>query len=279
MFLKLLLFDIRNGWKVNGRKYIVVLTIFAVLPIILLLIINRNRLFAPETFAASPTLGDCLLYTFVGIKPYVYDPRIPFSFPAQWILLILLLLYPSLDFVKAGMRGIGLQVLVRVENKRKWWISKQLWLLLSIVVSYYLVIGVILLFGLIIGCKPSFQISSYMAMVVPVSIDTHQVIGFTDYAMLFLVGFPLCLVALAEIQLLVSIVFSSVISFIVMISYLFFSAYFTFPLLIGNYAMFSRNKLFIQNGLSCSWGILICGMVIPFSVLLGWKVIRHKDFF
>lgn len=279
MFLKLLLFDIRDGLKVNARKYIISLAILAFFPIVLVLIVDRNRIPYEQSFASDPTLGDCLLYSFAGIKPYEYDPRIPFSFPAQWILLILLILFPSLNYVKHSMGGIGLQVLTRVKSKFSWWLSKQVWLCLSIVAFYILAICVILVFGLVFGCEASFQISEFMSWVVPVTFDIHDVIVFADYAPHMLVLFPLCMIALAEIQLLVSIVFSSITSFIVIISYLFFSSYFTSPLLIGNYAMFCRSELFIQNGMSCAYGIMICCIVIFFSAFLGWKAIRYKDFF
>ena len=70
MFLKLLLFDIRDGLKVNARKYIISLAILAFFPIVLVLIVDRNRIPYEQSFASDPTLGDCLLYSFAGIKPY-----------------------------------------------------------------------------------------------------------------------------------------------------------------------------------------------------------------
>lgn len=132
-FIKVLWFDLKNGYFKGVSCYI--------FPLFIAIIgfFELHRRIA--IWGTEVALGDYWMYLYGGMKEYIPTTGNPFQFPTMWIAVFLFSSFAVLNYPMKDLQNMGTQILVHVQGRTKWWISKCLWNVLSTVLYH----GIILL--------------------------------------------------------------------------------------------------------------------------------------
>lgn len=185
---------------------------------------------SPElTPFATPTLGDFLLYAFGGCdgvrSASLFGFDRPFEIPFQWLLLVLLAVYINFDLTEESSAGVNVQLLLRADDKKQYWLSKILCITIS--TSLYFMLGVIVTLGcgFALGGVSSLEIDKLILNVMNlssmVSSRSHQPRFYSD-----LVDGMVCHSNDHVASAAYFTIHQSIGSFLVMAVFLFLSAYF-----------------------------------------------------
>ncbi len=272
MFCNCLLYDIKCGFLKEYKKYIVA--------VILFLIIGFE--FYNEYRDIKLTVFDYFFYAFFGMEEYVPSPGNRFRFPALWIALVLYSSYITLYYPFNDLNGYGKSVLLQCRDKRLWYLSKCVWVIISTVV--YFIIGFIVLgfFSLVKGGEFCADVNSAVVIRLIPYLTTEEYLFYNDalFYRVSIVHFVLpVLVCIMNnlIQLLLSVFIKPFFSFIFTVSYAIVCTYYLDKYMLGNYAMIGRSTAFISNGVDFKSGCyLIVGMIVV-SVILGAVCFFKKD--
>lgn len=227
----------------------------------------------------TPTLGDLYFYLFGGCDPYVPGSDKVFVFPSQWILLILYICYLNLYHVYDNLRGTGIQLLLRNKSRKKWWLSKCLCVLASVTLFFGIGIIVTTLLGLFCGVDMELTVHvsdmQNILKVYSLQIQKSQSFLFV-YSILVAI---LTIVGICLFQLLLSLFFKPILGFAFISIELLLSSYFTNPILIGNYIMFTRSELYVVDGLPTEFGLASSAILCIGSVLCGTIYCNRMDIY
>lgn len=277
MFCNIFTLDLKRAVLGKWRRFLAVLLYFVTVSLVCK--ISFANAYTENSELASypaPTLGDFLLYVFGGSDLYIFDLNRPFIIPFQWLLLVLIAIYPNFDLTEESSAGVNLQLLLRTTDRTKYWLSKVLCIIISITLCFSLGVIVVLGCGLAFGGVPSFRIDSLILNVMNLSSLIPREAnspGFIPALMMVLLAFQ----ATALLQQFFSLLIRSIGSFLVIASFMLLSAYFMTPLMFGSYAMMIRNSLICNGGVGALEGVMILLMVCLVAVVGGSFVYKRMD--
>lgn len=236
--IKLLKNDLQITFTSQWKKFI---------PIVLLAILGCLQLFLKENdMNVIPGFMDYLQFFFEGIEPFkIIDANTIFKIPAIWLCLHLYIFYLIADYPIQDMKMIGKETIVRVSNRKVWWISRCLTTVMIVIASYIILNITIILFTL----------STRGELLQSIAKNSPDMI----VTILILPLIITCCVGL--FQLSISLRYRSLLSFLVIVVVLVMSAYFMHPLLFGNYLMLLRNQLMLTDGVMTKDGLLLAAAI------------------
>lgn len=202
------------------------------------------------------------------------DRRISFHIPKEWLIVQFLFFISISKYPKRDLEQRGIQMILRSQNKKGWWMSKCIWLFVNAILYYglfYLAIFVV-----------SFVRGGGLTQKFVIRDVWH--IGLNSLSqtegMLTLLIMPcICAVAIGMVQILLSLVLSAGIALCVSIGYLVLSVAVESKWILGNYTMLIRNRqLDPMHGVSNWMGIVISAGIMILSILAGTVFIKKKEF-
>ena len=266
--------DLKNGLIKNCLFYVVTLMLF-VFYSAALSFMKIFKVSASGGLVSELTFGDYAINVFWGMKEYVYDPRDPFTYPALWMLTILLVAYFSISFPYKDLMGVGKHLLVASGSRYLWWFSKCIWVLLSILVFFLTAAAALVLWTLLTGGTLSFDISPGLPALL--GVDEFLLKPWPWDVRAFFVSMILIITSLCLAQLLVSLILRPLFSFMLIVSVLLMSAYFQSPFLLGNFTMGARSAVFLTSGIDPYQGIVV-GLCLCIGVTVtGALVFKQMD--
>lgn len=273
--LKFIRFDLRNGLAGNWWKYLIVFCIAVLFSLALVNELSRMQA-ALALPLSSPTLGDCLINLVAGIDRYAFDGGYPFSLPVSWLLVFLLVAYITLNYPYRDLMGSGKLLLIEAGSRWTWWLSKCVWVVLSVLVFFAVCAAAVLVWVAANGGNFTLEVSAAAPRALgfavdPLELHTWHVDG------LFFVSVLLVTIAVCLVQMLLSLVVKPVFSFICTIALLFFSSYFETEFLPGSFLMAARSSCFQDGGMQAQVGVAIGLGVIVFTVIVGGLIFKNMD--
>lgn len=217
---------------------------------------------------------DYYLYFFQGIRHYVPCPNSRFDIPIEWLMPYIATCALIAYRIKSNSDGHFVQVIVRGRSLEKWWLSEcaMVWAIITAFFLVCLLSGI--LFSFFSGAK-GFGISDY---------TLSHIIGSTSNAAL---NYPelfswallqyVSMLAIGIAQILLSLVFSSMIGYISVLLYLVLSSFFENIFLIGDCPMLLRSHLADANALSNVSYLLLFSGIILFMVIIGLALAAKKE--
>ena len=262
--LKIVSYDIRSSFRKNRIKWMIAMIILLFLCI---------RTFNAVSFVGTYDLLSELWPVMSGAREYILSEDSSFALPAYWFLFhgyffFLIGFYPANELYL----GNG-QPLVRTASRTKWIISKQINLFVNVVAYYGCFLIFMLIGNYIYGGEviPENEIIGYCGM--PFFDKSHWEL-FTAFILLPM----LVSVALGQIQILMSLFISPVVSLMITVGYMIASVFWMNPLFIGNFSMLLRQDWISGNpDISVSVGVVICIILIFASNLAGICMFQRKD--
>ena len=273
-FIKILWFDIKNGYLKVGINYIfpVLLSIMSFFEVY-----RKNMIW--ET---TLSFGDCWMYLYGGMKEYIPTAGNAFQFPTMWTAVFLLCAFSVSNYPMKNLQTVGMQILVRAQGRKKWWVSKCLWNLFSTIMFH----GIILLTQ--IGLSVCFQI--------PLVFETHGKSVATMFGLLlsdfqgagkipvtvFLAPLLFSL-AINLTEMVITLWTKPVFGFLFICVLLISSAYLFSDKMIGNYAMPIRYNWAIRNGIYYQKGMILSAVILVGAFICGaakfhrYNILNRED--
>ena len=286
LLLKLLGYDIRFGFAGNKSLFILTFVTFFILAFMFFNQVNNllshlspviisGEIVYIDPSLESPSFVDYLLSFFKGIEVYVPSLDRPFTLPVFWMALqvavaLLIVVYPSRDLYTYAS-----QVITRAQSKWMWWISKCLWVVVTVLAFYAIGFAVAFVAGLISGggiFERNVGIEYYLNGLNITNLKS------SDFLFLFLLPVVVTL-ALSLLQMALSFIIKPVISFMALMSYHLISWVIFSPFLIADYSMIKRNGLFYSQGLTSELMLFVCVALTLVVILAGIPFFRRMSIY
>jgi len=152
-FKRTLAYDLKHGiWEKKGGYFVT-----ALLAVFLFTDYSiKLRNYYGNGMAGNPdvTMADYLLYFFSGRYPYMEGEQV-FLIPITWLLIFLCSSLLVLNYPMQNLCGHGIQVLIRIRDRKLWWLSKCGYVLCSTVLYYFILYAVTFVLCLISGVRLS----------------------------------------------------------------------------------------------------------------------------
>ncbi|MCD7752206.1 MAG: DUF2705 family protein [Lachnospiraceae bacterium] len=229
--------------------------------------------------ALNGTYLDYLFSAFLGDDPIFGERGV--DIPVYWVFHFFLSAFITTGLVQRDLGGFGQQVIIREKSRKQWWLSKCVTLAISGFVYVLIADLSVLIFCLFNRVKISLHTSEQVMesllesdtflMKVPLVTDSPLSI-----AAIFMMP-ALVIITLNAVQMLLSLIWEPVFSFLAVNCYVLLSVYISSPVAIGGYAMLCRSSLYMDGGLNPLQGAGLCLAVTAAAFLAGGLIFQRKD--
>jgi len=273
-FSKLLKYDLKNGFKLNLINLLIIIIFVSAFCIDFYL--RKNSAYRLDDSIPPGTFIDYLFYIFAGIKEYIPSMTDEFLIPVKWLLLLLFILYSTLYYPYRDLSSLGLNVLLRTKGRTAWWISKCIWNICYVLVTYVLIFLTVIVFCLLMKEPISLDITPMFVNEILDATSPYDTFSIQlAYIILLL---PLLMsIGLNLLQMTLVLFIKPLYSFGVIAVILLSSAYLFSPYLPGNYAMPIRSNHVVENGMSFSGGLIVFLIIFSVSFIVGSIYFRRYD--
>ena len=260
---KLVLYDIRAGFRSNLVK----LTAFTVLCVFICIMGVRAISGVAETQNLKPTIMDYICYMVGGpkhIPPAMLDIYV---IPVLWLSLQVMIAYVAGYYAVTDLHTYGQQILIRSNSRLKWWLSKCIWNIVTVVFMYGIIYVTSFATAFFAGAEFKNRLTPEIGMSV---CNINMVGGNTKEIAIILFLMPVFTsIALSMAQMTSALITSPIIGFIASQSIVFLSTIYEYKFLISNYAMLSHNKITCMSQIEYREGIVINLLVFGFAIVTG----------
>lgn len=277
-FIKILTYDLKNGFKKNAWKQSLIFGLVIVY-CISFCFRTRDYIMFHEVNSwkeLSISSSDVVLYCFGGMLRFIPENATAFHLPVMWLLFTTGICYLTLQYPYGDISHTGIQVIIRSGGKVRWWFSKCVWSALTII-SYFVASHLaILVFCTIVGIPISLNVDTSFSQGVYGLVD----FGAPDLKSLFFFIYILPLIVCAAIsilQMILSLIIKPFIAFFCICVFWISNVYFYSPYLIGNYAIPLRANIFGNGDLKYPAGTVICLLFYALFIGIGAVVIKSKE--
>lgn len=256
-FGRLLDYDLKNSLIQNRWRWAGAIALFIFLAHV---ITDSFRLAGKE-----PGIGGIFLYLIKGAAPYVRTENSSFELPVLWFLYHSYLFYLIGDYPVKDLQGYGKQVFLRIADRKRWWLSKCIWIIVTAVIyeALFLIVGLLYLavntHSIAIHPDALFQMIG-MGSAAAVAGGIFVYLGATVWAGWF--------------QFYLSLIMRPVLAVLVTLTLLICACYFYTPLLPGNLMMLDRTCGLAQNGSFLLRGAVVLTMIVVATVWLGAELMK-----
>lgn len=268
-FFWLVRYDLRFGVFAEWR-YLLFIALIFMFPCLELFYNYSEIMKMPEILEIYPlenklTFGDYILYAFKGTENFIPGDN-NFRVNVFWILNNTYLSFFIGFYPFKDLSEVGQLVLLKSEKRYFWWLSKCIWITLSVFFYYLIAFIVILSFAFITGSlniMPQENIQIYFSQV---DISNLNMISFLKiiFQLLF------ASIALSLFQMLLALILKPIISFILIFSCLIISIFYTSFFLPGNSSMMIRSEyLCLTENIKFTDCFILSLFFICFSIILG----------
>lgn len=266
---KLVLYDMRHGLLRNRYFFI---------PFIVLLpCFSCWYMLKGNGFVAS--VSELLLFCFKGARAIENDAAIlDFQLPIYWLLIIGGCLLMNLDYLPSDLTSAGQQVIIRCDNRTKWFLSKCIWNISSSLIYFTSVLLSIFLFaiitdGQIFGRNDPVVLTLIWDDMqgVPYSIEDIELL-------LIAIVLPFSTIcALNMLEMTLCLLTKPVISFTGCMVLLVIALFVDSPFILGNGAMTIRCVNIIKSEIALENMFAATILTVLFCILIGSMCIRKMD--
>lgn len=209
------------------------------------------------------TFEMCWYYSFCGNLEIKATNADKFELPVLWIIFQSYILYMLCDYLYDSERGIGLQRLIRISSRKKWYLQICLINIVMIFLYYLSYFAILQIVTNIQNIPLKFDIS------------TGEVFEYIIACFVLPIS---CTMAIFFIQNLISLYYTGFIAYIVSLILLVISVYWREYYLLGNYAMFLRTDFYRKDGLNIYIGVVMCLAIAVITLLIGLIKVKKMDY-
>ena len=229
----------------------------------------------------APTIFNLLLQSFRGCDPLSKIREMHAPIPYMWLAIFIFSLFTVFDYAYDDISNFGMQIISRTGNRVSWWYSKCLWAVLSGVYYYTLFIITSIIFTLFNEYNVSFRDNIILSDLlgncsVYYTYKGAETVKGIDLLM-FIIS-PLAVICtLNVLQMTISLIIKPIYSFFLSLGILLLSAFVDWVIAFPRTAMLPFTSHYQMNGYNMKIGLLICGIVLILSVMVGRIWFKRYD--
>lgn len=266
---QLLLYDLKVSIRSSWIKLLILAAITLAACMWLALDIESIRSLG---FNPSPSYGDYVFYLFAGINYYPMDTQYPL--PDIWLFIYVFFFYFTAYYPFNRMMDMGQQVLIRGEKRWIWWVEKEIWAFVMVLLEFATVWGVAAIYCMINKHALSLELNDTICRLNYGIEGASQAMPVESYALLLFVLIPYLTCAIIWQQQCFSLWLKPMFSMIISVGLLFLSIRIASPFLAGNYLMLLRYGVFASSGLpfiklECTFWLATVIIVLTFVIGLA----------
>lgn len=256
-FGRLLDYDLKNSLIQNRWRWAGAIALFIFLAHV---ITDSFRLVGKE-----PGIGGIFLYLIKGTAPYARTENSSFELPVLWFLYHSYFFYLIGDYPVKDLQGYGKQVFLQIADRKRWWLSKCIWIIVAAVIyeALFLIVGLLYLavntHSIAIHQDALFQRIG-MGSAAAVAGGIFVYLAATVWAGWF--------------QFYLSLIMRPVLAVLVTLMMLICACYFYTPLLPGNLMMLDRTCGLAQNGFFLLRGVVVLTVIVVVTVWRGAELMK-----
>lgn len=195
----------------------------------------------------------------------------PFDFPYIFMTFYILIAFIIGDYIEKDLKKNGINYLIRMHNRTKWIASKYIWCACTVTISYMCIIIISFAFSII--NNGNILLKTQFNELLGLNMNYQNV-----YLIIKLIFLSyLTELAVAAIQVTISLLIDSVFSLIIVIGFWVLSVYWASPILINSYCFIQRTNIFINGTISLSMGLILDIIIIITCVSIGMFYFKRKD--
>lgn len=257
-FRNILKLDLIQGFNFYKKKLILFLMIMLILNIgKIVTIINYN--------------GNLMDLFFLIYKDLIFN-MYSINIPMNWLIINVFIIFILGDFISENIKRDSNYILLRSKKISLYWISKCAWIVINVVFIYLILMLLTYLLG---GIALGFSLDSSKLM----NDELVMKVPHLTIIIWMIITYILTSIAMVFIQCTLSIVINSRYSFLITTIILTMSIVSKNKFLIGTHSMILRHNYFnIKIGLSITFSIIYTVLISVILMILGYKLLKHKDF-
>lgn len=274
MNLKIVKADLNRGIIKRKNLYIAILLVIVFLGIITVMMVE-NKIDSGR-YNGQISLGDIILLFYKG--SLIVNPNNVNSFyiSEQYLFMSLCIIFAVGNYAQKDIYGIGMQVIVRCQKIKQWYLSKIIWCIVNSIAINIAIIVTLVILCLLSRYKLTFGIHEellslcgFEKITVSKTVETIFLIG-------VIIPF-LSTMAIMIIQMVLSLVLSPVISILFVVTETVATVFSRSSIFLSNGLMCRRNANFYPNGTS-SLGIMVCAIIeIAIALVVGYIYLNKTD--
>lgn len=222
----------------------------------------------------SGTVWDYIMYCMQGTSPLMFQPALVFSLPVMWTIFQFGAAYMVAYYAQEDFASSGLTLFIAVRDRKKWWRSKYIWCMLSVIIYYVIYFSAVIFTAVVYGADMSFSATKRILYVHGINVAG---LSMADMVFIVILLPMLITLAISLVQIFVSFVLTPVISFALVCAMYVLSAYYTIWELPGNYTMWFRCSYIAENGLDPKGGLFMAIILMVMAIVLGRIYFENKD--
>lgn len=265
----MLKYDLKNG--------IIQRAVWLLLPVIIFSIVLVRIASYAEFDAYSMNFGKCVFIALAGDISIELAGRY-FSIPTQWLIIQIGCVLFTLEYPLRDLNLFGRQIIIRCGKRYKWWLSKCVWCVMSVLIYWLVGILIMSAFCIIKHFPLSLAIDSETAASILTDFNTDFKSFESGKAFWLLILVPIIMsAALCMIQMLVSLLKNEIAALCISVFIIVWSMCSLNPIAFLNYAMFQRISLFYNDGVNVYAGFTAALAIIVCIIILGVYAFNRMD--
>lgn len=199
----------------------------------------------------------------------------PLYLPATWLLTMLFPCYTVLWYPRRDLDCGGPQVLLRSGSRLHWWLAKNTWVAMSVLL--YWLAGYATVCALAATTGASISLGNTQNIAALLVFDEKSIAAWEQSVVPMLPVVPTIGVALAFVETAVGARVSPAWGFCLVTAILFMSAFLPGSFLIGNYLMALRSAGMVAGGASATMGATLAVAIVLLSLTAGSLAFKKLD--
>lgn len=199
----------------------------------------------------------------------------PFYLPSTWLLTMLIPCYTVLWYPKKDLEAEGMQVLLRGGSRTQWWLAKNAWVVVGVLLYWLAGYMATCVVALAAGATMSLGNTANVAALLALS--EKSVAAWEQSVAPMLPTVPLISAALALVETAIGSWSSPTWGFCLVTAILFMSAFLPGSFLIGNYLMALRSAGMVAGGAAAAVGAKLGGAMAISALALGSVAFKRLD--
>lgn len=274
MLWQIVLGDIDRGIVKRKKLYLLFAAVAALL--CLMAYLNLNSKIRLGQIEGAISIADVYMVFFKGSRILSLNDSSEFYMSEQYLLLSLIIAFMVGNYAVRDMYGYGLQIIIRSRSVAKWWLGKVIWCFISNIIIHLVIFFSMTVISL---CSHySFEISLNRTLLAtfgyPQAVGgiTAQEAAVMIFVLPFMATFALCM-----LQMLLSVVFSPIVSLVVLMAEMAACLYSGMGIFLSNGLMFVRNDIFCADGTNNMQMLIAQTLTIALTVLAGIIYMKKTD--
>ncbi len=269
--IRLLRYDLVCGFAANIKKIVM----FVIVMILYNVIAYHEIMAFCKGTGIKPGMLDYFCYVLGGPK-YIPENMLDiYEIPVMWLMVQIMIAYIIGYYAITDLHRYGQHILLRSESRIKWWISKIIWNVITVLSMYAIVFLMTFITGYISGaeCKGKLTEEICVGVCKLSSVTQNEKLLYIE---LFIMPVIIS-VSISILQMTVALITYPIIGFVVSQSITFLSTIYTTKILLSNYAMLSHSRYTCFSNIVYSDGLIYGFIVMIISIFVGSIYFNHVD--